>query len=195
MILLLQEETALIEGLQNGDSRSFRILVETYQNRVYNTTLGFLQHAEDAEDLTQEIFVQVHQSIHRFKGESKLSTWIYRIVVSRSLDVLRSRKAKKRFAILRSLFGSENELKYDSPDFDHPGIVLQKKEQATMLFHAIHQLPDQQKSAFILHKLEGQSYKEIAEILGISLSAVESLLFRAKNNLRTIIKTYYSELL
>ena len=84
-------EQELIQGLREGNETAFKYLVDTYQDRVFNTALGIVQNAEDAEDVAQEVFIQVYRSIHSFKGESKLSTWLYRIATTRSLDLLRSR--------------------------------------------------------------------------------------------------------
>ena len=103
------DEQFLIEKLRQGDEAAFREIVETWKNLVYNTALGILQNAEDAEDVTQEVFVQVFESIKTFKAESKLSTWLYRITVSKALDHLRRKKRKKRFAYIQSLFGAGGE--------------------------------------------------------------------------------------
>jgi RNA polymerase sigma factor (sigma-70 family) len=191
----LQQDTELVEGLKKGNKDCFTVLIKKYQSNVYNTALGFLQNSEDAEDLAQEVFIQVFQSVHSFKGDSKLSTWIYRITVRRSIDVLRSRKTQKRFASVKSLFGLNNELRFDSPDFNHPGVLMENRERAATLFKAINRLSDNQKAAFILHKLEGQRHQEIAEILKISVASVESLIFRAKTNLKKIIETHYKGIL
>ena len=181
-------ELELIQGLKNGNERAFKFLVDTYQNLVYNTAIGIVQNAEDAEDVSQEVFIQVYRSIHSFKGESKLSTWLYRITTSRALDLLRSRKSKKRFGFLQRLFGEGNEPLLELPDFHHPGVALDKKEQAAQLFNAINQLPDNQKTAFTLHKVENLSYQEVSEVMATSVSAVESLMHRAKQNLRKILE-------
>jgi RNA polymerase sigma-70 factor (ECF subfamily) len=180
-------EQELIQGLRNGDETTFRFLVENYQDRVYNTAIGIVQNAEDAEDVAQEVFIQVYRSIHTFKGGSKLSTWIYRITTSRALDHLRSKKSKKRFGFLQRLFGDENEPLYELPDFHHPGVALDQKENAAQLFRALDQLPEKQKTAFILHKIEDLSYHEISEVMQTSVAAVESLMHRAKQNLRKIL--------
>ena len=180
-------EHELIQGLRNGDEVAFKFLVDNYQDRVFNTAIGIVQNAEDAEDVAQEVFIQVFRSIHSFKGGSKLSTWIYRITTSRALDLLRSRKSKKRFGFLQRLFGDGNEPLYEVPDFYHPGVVMDQKENAARLFKAIDQLPENQKIAFTLHKLEDLSYQEISEVLKVSVAAVESLMHRAKQNLRKIL--------
>ncbi len=180
-------EVELIQGLRNGDEAAFKFLVKNYQDRVYNTAIGIVQNAEDAQDVAQEVFIQVFRSIHSFKEESKLSTWIYRITTSRALDLLRSRKSKKRFGFLQRLFGDSNETLYELPDFNHPGVALDRKENAALLFKAISQLPENQKIAFTLHKLEDLSYQEISEVMRTSVAAVESMMHRAKQNLRKIL--------
>lgn len=181
-------EQELIQRLKEGDETAFKYLVDSYKDRVYNTAIGIVQNAEDAEDVTQEVFIQVYRSIHNFKGESKLSTWLYRIATTRALDLLRSRKSKKRFGLLQRLFGDENEPVFELPDFNHPGVALDRKENAARLFKAINQLPENQKVAFTLHKIEDLSYQEISEIMKTSLPAVESLMHRAKQNLKKILE-------
>ena len=181
-------ENELIQGLKSGDEASFKYLVENYKDRIFNTAIGIVQNAEDAEDVAQEVFIQVYRSIHSFKGESKLSTWMYRIATTRSLDLLRSRKSKKRFGFMQRLFGEGNEPLYEIPDFNHPGVAMDRKETAAKLFKAIAQLPENQKAAFTLHKLEDLSYQEISEVMQTSVPAVESLMHRAKQNLKKILE-------
>ena len=177
-------EQELISRLRTGDEQAFKYLVDNYQDRVYNTVIGIVQNTQDAEDVAQEVFIQVYRSIHSFKGESQLSTWIYRIATTRSLDLLRSRKSKKRFAFVQSIFGKNDELAYDPPDYYHPGIALEKKEDSKILARAISRLPENQRIAFTLNKLEDLSYQQVSEVMKTTVSAVESLLHRAKQNLR-----------
>jgi len=186
------DQQELIEQLQRGDGTAFSRLVEDWQDMVYNTALGIVQDPDDADDITQDVFVQVYQSISSFKGESKLSTWIYRITLSKALDHEKKKKRKKRFAFVQSLFGREDE-PIHPVEFNHPGVQLEKKESADALFKALQQLPDNQRIAFTLHKLEGQSYQEIAAIMDNTLYAVESLMGRAKSNLRKILGKYYQD--
>jgi len=184
-----QEELVLVERLKQGDESAFQILVEQYQDLVYNTALGIVQNQSDAEDVAQEVFIQIFRSIGSFKSEAKLSTWIYRITTTRSLDLLRVKKSEKRFGLLKRLWETEEESPVENiSDFNHPGVSLERKEEAAQLMAAITQLPENQKVAFILHKLEGLSYLEIAEIMGNTLPAVESLMHRAKLNLRKILE-------
>lgn len=183
-------EQELIHGLKTGSEAAFRQLVETRQSLVFNTIIGFLQNHEDAEDLTQDVFIKVYESIHQFKGESALSTWIYRVAVTSALEYLRKKKRKKRFGFLTPIWSEDNEPAIEIADFNHPGVQLDNKEKATILFRAIRQLPENQQIAFILNKVECLSYQEVAEIMQTSLSAIESLLHRAKSNLKEILKNF-----
>lgn len=177
-------ENELVLLLREGNEQAFKELVTRYQDAVYNTALGLLQHPTDAEDIAQEVFIQVYRSIDSFKGDSLLSTWMYRITVTKSLDLIRSRKRKKRFGILSQLFGEDNRPIHEAVDFVHPGVKQEQKEEAGILFKLIDQLPENQRTAFLLNKVEELSYREIADILQITEGAVDSLLQRAKQNLR-----------
>jgi RNA polymerase sigma factor (sigma-70 family) len=190
----LTDETELIKLLKQKDKAAFKIIVETWQGMVYNTALGILQNAEDAEDVTQDAFIQVFESVGSFKGESKFSTWVYRITVSKAMDHIRKKKRKKRFAFIQSLYGKNDKPLIDPPDFFHPGVSMENKENAAILFKAVEQLPPNQKSAFVLNKVEGLSYNEIGEVMKITESAVDALLHRAKANLKKILKEYYDSL-
>ncbi|HXR82864.1 MAG TPA: RNA polymerase sigma factor [Hanamia sp.] len=184
-------ERELIALLKKKDREAFKIIVETWQSMVYNAAIGLLQNAEDAEDTAQEVFMQVYESIGSFKEESKFSTWIYRITVSKSLDHLRKKKRKKRFAFVQSLYGKDDGIMIEPPDFFHPGVKMENKENAAVLFKAIDQLPLNQKIAFVLNKIENLSYKEIGQIMKSSESSVDSLLQRAKKSLQKNLKDYY----
>ena len=188
------EETELIERLKKKDRAAFKNIVDTWQDLVYNTAIGILQNAEDAEDVTQETFMQAFESVSSFKGESKFSTWLYRITVSKAMDHIRKKKRKKRFAFIQSLYGKNDQPVIDPPDFFHPGVSMENKENAAVLFKAMEQLPPNQKTAFVLNKVEGLSYIEIGDVMKITDSAVDALLHRAKANLKKILKDYYTAL-
>lgn len=183
-------ESQLISALQKGDEDAFKILVDTYQHMVYNTILGIVQHPQEAEDVAQEVFIQVYQSVSGFLGKSTLSTWLYRISITKALDWERYKKRKKRFGKL--LFWSTDTVESieKCTVFEHPGWQLNQKEIGIALFKAIQQLPDNQKIAFVLHYTEGLSYQEIAEIMSVSRAAVEGYLHRAKQQLKTELSTY-----
>ena len=188
------EEKQLLQGLQSRQESAFRYLVDSYQTKVYNTVLTIVQNPEEAEDVVQEVFMEVYESVEKFRGDSKLSSWVYRIATTKALEAYRKRKTQKRWGgFLSSLFGESNEVVHDPADFVHPGVLLENKERSTILFKAINKLADNQKIAFTLHHVEGLSYHEITEVMQLSLSSVESLLFRAKSNLRILLKDYYSK--
>lgn len=186
-------ETELIERLKQGDETAFKTIVEQWQDMVYNTILGIVQNETEAEDLAQEVFIKVFEKIGTFKGDSKFSTWLYRIATTTALDHLRSKKRKKRFGFLQSLSGNSGEEKDQIPDFNHPGVSLDNKERAAVLFKAIEELPENQKAAYTLHKLEGLSYRDVSEVLNTTVSAVESLMSRANQNLRKQLEDYYNK--
>jgi RNA polymerase sigma-70 factor (ECF subfamily) len=190
------EQAIDIRALKTGDERAFRSLVEAYQDRVFNTCLGFLETREEAEDATQETFVEVFSSIGRFREEAKLSTWIYRIAVSKSLEAVRKKKRKKRFAFF--LRGEENsaalESASDSDGRNHPLAQIENKEHAEALYAALSALPESQRTAFTLHKIEGLKETEIGEVMKISTASVESLIHRAAIKLRELLNEYYRSL-
>jgi RNA polymerase sigma factor (sigma-70 family) len=153
-----------------------------------------LQNKEDAEDVTQDVFIEVYQSLDKFKQQSNISTWIYRITVNKSLDLLRKKKRKKRFGFMTELFQKDTgEIAVDKAHFDHPGILMEKKEQARVLFAAMDVLSENQKTAFVLFHIEELSQKEIAIIMELSPKAVESLIQRAKAVLREKLGNLYNK--
>ena len=168
---------------------SFKELYEHNKDRVYNTVLSMLKNVQDAEEVTQDVFIKAYEHIESFKGNAQQSTWLYKIAVNSSIDFLRSKKAQKRFSWLTSLFDPESgKTIHDPAHFDHPGIQAERKEEARLLFQAIDKLPEKQQAAYILHNIEDVPYKEIAVIMDTSISSVESLLFRAKKNLKKILE-------
>jgi RNA polymerase sigma factor (sigma-70 family) len=186
------QEVELIQHLQNGNEAAFQKLVALYGSRLYNTALGFLQNEADAEDAVQEVFIKAYQNIKNFKGEASLSTWLYRIAVTHSLDVLRKKKRAKRGGLWQRFLGKEEE-GFDAADFHHPGVKAENKETAAVLFKAIRQLPENQQTAFVLQRMENLSQSEIAAVMKTTEGAVESLLQRAKTSLRKLLEDYYQK--
>jgi RNA polymerase sigma factor (sigma-70 family) len=180
-------EPELIQGLRNKSETAFEYLVHEYQHRVYNVVLGLVQQEVEAEDLVQEVFIQVYLHIASFRNESKLSTWIYKIATTKALDNIRKRNTRKRFGQILSIFGGKEQV--EIPEFHHPGIALENKEMAAILFRALQQLPETQRTAFILIKTEGLSYEETSTIMQTSVKAVEALMHRAKQQLKKILTT------
>lgn len=177
-------DAELVTQLQQGSEAAFRTLVARFQGRVYSTAFSLLRSAEEAEDVAQEVFVEVYQTIGRFRGEATLSTWLYRLATSRALQHRRRQQARKRFAFFTSLLGFANQVLHEPPDHAHPQALLEGAQQLHVLQQHIGRLPAQQQIAFTLRHEQELRYEEIAAVLGTSVAAVESLLYRARHTLR-----------
>ena len=177
-------EADLVTQLQAGSEAAFRTLVERYQDRIYRTVLALLRSPEEAEDVAQEVFVEVHQTISQFRSDAALSTWLYRLATSRALKNRQKARAKKRFAYFTSLLGFDNAVLHEVPDHAHPLALLEGQQQLRLLLDHVARLPDQQQVAFTLRHEQELSYGEIAAVLNVTVPAVESLLFRARPTLR-----------
>lgn len=177
------KEEELIPLLRAKDEGAFKLLVEMYRNKIYNTALNILQNSADADDSAQEVFIQVYESIHYFRHQSSLSTWIYRIACHKALDKWRKRKTRQS---LRKLlpWWMPDERRSGENNFYHPGISLDNKQRGLALFKAVDSLPEKQKVAFTLIKVQGMSYEEAAAIMQQNIKAIESLITRAKQNLQ-----------
>lgn len=188
-------ETEIIQKLQQGSEQAFKELVDTYQKLVVNTCFGMVHNTEDAEDIAQEVFIEVFRSIQNFRADSKLSTWLYRITVTRSLNFIRDNKKHKWFQSFEDVVKSKNtELqKITYADGENPEIEIENSQRSNMLHEAINALPENQKAAFTLNKYEDLSYKEISEVMDLSISSVESLMHRAKKNLQKKLYTCYKK--
>jgi len=185
----MSDKNLVQEIIQHNNHQAFEELVNRYKKMVITTGMGFLSNYHDAEDIAQDVFIELYKSLPEFRNESKLSTWIYRITVNKSLNFLRRRK---RETIISSFWGDKRkengESKFNIHLIDEPiNSNLETREQHRLLRNAINKLPDNQRIALILSTYQELSYKEIAEVMEVSLSAVESLLFRAKSNLRKVM--------
>ena len=183
----------MINSLKAGNKEAFHTLFRLHRKQVYSTCLGLLQHAQDAEDIAQEVFIEIFRSAKNFRGDSKLSTWLYRISYNKCLDHLRAKGRSKRSGNVVSLDGDAPPQIPTDHFFEHPGILMENKERSKILFAAISTLPENQKVAFTLSKVDGLSYKEICEIMEMNLPAIESLLHRAKQNLKKMLVDYYRD--
>jgi RNA polymerase sigma-70 factor, ECF subfamily len=181
---------------RKADYSKFEDVVKHYQEKVRNTCFRFVRNAEDSNDIAQEVFIQAYESLNHFRNDAELSTWIYRIAVNKSLDFLRWKKRKKRFAHVKSIFGfgeDNDEVEIQIQVGENPAKELENSERKKILDWAVDQLPENQKTAITLSKYEGFSNKEISEILNVSLSAVESLIHRAKQSLHRQLYNYFEK--
>ncbi|MBN1610718.1 MAG: RNA polymerase sigma factor [Polyangiaceae bacterium] len=172
------DDRALMENLAKGDRRALRVLYERHVEFVYRVACRFAGNEEDARDITQSVFVAIMQSAHRFRPDAKLTTWIHRVVVNRCLN--HRAKASRR---LRARLTDRDFEEIPAADQDRPDRVVDGAERVARLQAAIRALPERQRVALLLSHFEGQSYDEIASILGCSKKSVESLLVRARRTL------------
>ena len=188
------DDKVCIQQISQGSESALEVLYQHYADRVFNTLISYTKNEEDAEELLQDVFVTIYNTASGFQFNSSVSTWIYRITVNKALDFLRKQNSKKRSGIFTSLYVKDSpEVKYETADFVHPGVKLENKEDAKLLFKAIDSLADNQKTAFILTQIEGLPQKEVADIMKQSRKSVESLVKRAKNKLQETLKNYYPE--
>ena len=189
-----EHQQDLINKLKAGTPAAFKLLVEQYRDQVINTCYRFVFNREDAEDIAQEVFIEIHRSISFFREQARISTWIYRIAVTKSIDYIRKTKRKKRLAPIKNMLGIEDDVeKIPSPTGNGPAENLEQEERMKILQQAIDELPENQRIAFTLNKCRGVRNKEIAEIMGITLSSVESLMHRAKKNLEKKLYHYFEK--
>jgi RNA polymerase sigma-70 factor (ECF subfamily) len=188
---LTPSDQVLLTAVSRGDKAAFQQLYERFSARVYSTALSYAQQEQEAEEIVQDVFVNIFRKAHQFQGKSAVSTWIYRIAVNASLNHIQS---KKRHFLLRAFESTEQSTKHpihQQESFYHPGIALENKENAQLLYGVIQQLPKRQKTAFILSFIEELPRQEVADIMETSLKSIESLLQRSKKNLRRQLKNRY----
>jgi len=172
--------TDLVTPLMNNEEWAYRQFVKEYGKRIYNICFYILHDPSEAEDTTQEVFISVFQSIHSFRGDALFSTWIHRLTLNKCNEKLRFINRKKRKGDMVSI---EKQVDLASRDTSPEGLLI-KNEEIALLFDAIRSLSENQHIAYTLYNMQEMSYAEIAENMNISVSAVESLIFRAKQNLK-----------
>ncbi|MBP6089920.1 MAG: sigma-70 family RNA polymerase sigma factor [Crocinitomicaceae bacterium] len=186
-------EKELIEGLKQGEKFAFDLLVSTYSSFIYKICYSIVLRKEDAEDVTQEVFTKLYLNIHTFNEQAKLSTWMYRIALNQSNEFLRKSARKKRLH-LKKTTSDLTSIAGIIPDKELlPDKVLIEKEEFTIIHNAIQQLPENYKVVLLLNSIEGLSYKDLAEKIGYSIPATESLIYRAKQKLKVILTDYYEK--
>jgi RNA polymerase sigma-70 factor (ECF subfamily) len=179
------EDDELIRRISEGDLSAFEKFVERYKTLIYSTCYKLLDDFLQAEDATQDVFWQIYQSAEFFRGESKVSTWVYRIAVNRSLNIIRR---NRRFRWIKNLGSAWKEDAGKNIPFssrgEEPDRIFEEEEAKSLVRDAIDSLPEKQRMAFILHKYESLTSREISEILGVSVRTVEARIHRAKRKLQ-----------
>lgn len=163
---------------------TFEEIYNNHKYLVFNLALNYVNNIEDAEEITQDVFVKIYEKIQNFKHQSELKTWIYRITINHSLDFIKAKQRKKRWFLFSNLRAEETKPSLEIADISHPGIDLEQKEAVEKILKSIASLKEEQKTVLILLKIEELSQAETAEVMKISVKAVESLLQRAKKNLK-----------
>lgn len=194
---LLMTDRQFIEGIINKDQKCFKEFVDLYQPLVVNTCNSFLHCKKDAEDVAQEVFVEAYLSIEKFVGKSKLSTWLYRISVNKSLNYIRDNKKRSIVKNIGTFFSGGKNSAFQIEDessqlaYNNDGEILDEK--IALLHKSINTLPKNQRIAFTLSKFDELSYIQISEIMNLSLPAVEGLIHRAKMNVQKEIINFYKK--
>lgn len=187
------EENKLVKKAVNGDNSAFEALMEEHMGIIYNIALRMAANQDDAEDMTQEIMIKIFRSLGSFKGNSKFSTWIYRVAVNTCLDELKKKKNKKHLSLDAEISGddgeSQIEIKDDSPS---PEKLAEQNELRDMVASAVKLLSDEHRAVIVLRDIRGMSYSEIAEILGCSDGTVKSRISRARAQLKMILEKEYN---
>jgi RNA polymerase sigma-70 factor (ECF subfamily) len=171
------DDEELISGIARGNNSDFELLIKKYQPNVFRTAMALVHSREDAEEITQDVFVKVYRSLENFRGKARFSTWLYRVSLNTALNYLKARKRKHFWSGLSGLFNQQSNEK-------NAETVLTEKAEASVIRKAIDGLPSKQRLVFILLKYEELPQKEVAQILKISEGAVEQLVIRAKTNLK-----------
>lgn len=191
-----EEDAQLVQRCQEGDQRAFRDLVEQYQRRVYTIAYGVLRNHDDAMDATQDAFVKVHRYLPDFKGDSSFYTWLYRIVVNLCID--KKRKAARAAEVDYDDSLSHGDAFSDGPTLasihiDSPSKALARKELREKMGEALDKLSDAHREILLLREVEGLSYEQLADVLGIAKGTVMSRLFHARKNFQKALQRYLNK--
>ena len=185
-------DAALMLRVKQGDTAAFAALVEKYKQPVMNLAFRTVRDATEAEDLAQNVFVQVFRSAHRYKSTAKFSTWLFTIARNLCLNEIRRRSRHRAESLDAPQLHAEDELPHQLPDRSTPGPPehLLQAELVSKLEQALAELPESQRTALLLCRQEELSYEEIARVLGCSLSATKSLIHRGREALKLKLKPY-----
>ena len=190
----MEEDFELLAKFKKGDQHAFELLVRKYKTTVFNTIYSIMGNAQEADDIAQEVFLKVYTKADSFKGESSFSTWLYRITVNRCVDELRRRKNK--IISYEIEFNQEEKLKLKDVLASRENDItekLRRKELQDIIQKAMNSLPEKYRIILTLKEIEGLSYKEISQIMKISLAKVKIWLFRARQKLKGKLAFLYSQ--
>ena len=185
-------DLTLVERCRLNDEAAFNEVVARYKTKVYNYLYRMTGSGDDAEDLTQEVFIRMYTSIDSFRSQSSLNTWLFRIASNLCIDRFRrGRNRTPAFSLDEPVEGGEGDLAHEIPDRTYePHRLLENGEMAEQIGRALAQLPEKLRATLLLHDIEGLPYEEIAQIAGCPLGTVKSRLFNARMQLRQRLSGY-----
>lgn len=176
----------IVDRIKKGDNEAFDYLVNQYSKKIINTAYSLLYDADEAQDAAQEVFIKVYRNIGTFRGDSSVSTWIYRITRNVCCDILRKRKSSNVISLdAEDEEGHKNE---PADTGDTPQEAAEKNERDEILRSAVASLEETHKTVITLFDMEGLSYDEIAEVMKCPVGTVKSRLYRARDALRKILE-------
>jgi len=186
--MVSQTDQQLVTEFLEGNNRAFRLLTERYQQKVFTICIGFTHDKDEANDVSQETFIEVFRSLPKFRGQSSFSTWLYRIAVTKSMKFVQRDRFKKFKLSLDSLADPIGYEQSDKGNFADDRI--NRQETKKMLKKALSSLPKKQRIAFVLNKYKELTNTEISEIMTLPLATVDTLIHRARKNMKQYIIKY-----
>lgn len=180
------QDSELMARVKAGDQTAFRDIVHRYQDVVIRVCFRYVSNQTDAEELAQEVFIRLYQSAPSYEVKGKLTTYLYRIAVNLSLNFIRDQKRRRLFSL--ETWKDKIGFPHPADDAVRPDVQLEREETERLIREAIDSLPGNQRTAVILKRYEELSYEEIAQVMGCSVSSVETRLFRARQTLRKKLK-------
>lgn len=182
----------LYTQLTSNTEKGRQAVYQHFIHRIYQTSLRIVNSTEDAEEICQDVFLELFTQFDTFRRDASLSTLLFRITTNKALDKLRYKKRKKRFANLVSLVkGNSIRPIPDNTEASNPHGLVEKEELKKFLYEALEKLSEKQRICYTLYEMDGQSYQEIAAIMETSISAVESHLFKARKKLQYNLSEVY----
>ena len=188
------DDKLLVGYAQKGHAKAFSELVRRHHVRVFHTAFGMVGNREDADDLAQLAFIKAFQSLHRFKGQALFSTWLYRISINCCLDWIKSQQRKYDVKMDDEWWYKQADGEALFADTKRTDYLVEQGELRDVLAHAMSQMPPIFRSVLVLRELNGLSYQEIASVEGCSVGTVKSRLFRARIQLRKLLRPFYKAL-
>lgn len=186
--MVIYNEIEQIQMALNGNMQAFENIVNSHKDKVINICYSYCNNLHDAEDIAQEVFIELYKSLKKFNHKSTFSTWVYRIASNKSLDHLRSQGRVKRGAGLISFLGDDNYLGASkSSDVTASDKIIDEQRKA-FLYAGLEKLASRQKEAFVLTQIEGLPQKEVAEIMESSVKSIEVLVVRARKKLKSVLE-------